>query len=81
MRYMRDIIEDKEMKIMNKVWFYYIYEFHCPLETAKLHIYKLMFDLFVLYINQWAIKSRKSYTVDELDVVRFETLDYIQEIM
>nr|XP_017239522.1 PREDICTED: uncharacterized protein LOC108212305 [Daucus carota subsp. sativus] len=47
MRYMKDIIEDTDMKLLEK----------------------------------WACKSRRSYTMEELDVVRLETLDYIQSIM
>ncbi|KAL1823542.1 hypothetical protein ACET3Z_010320 [Daucus carota] len=47
MRYMKDIIEDTDMKLLEK----------------------------------WACKSRRSYTMEELDVVRLETLDYIESIM
>ncbi|KAL8132351.1 hypothetical protein AgCh_008009 [Apium graveolens] len=45
MRYMKDIIEDKEMT----------------------------------FITKWANKSRKSYKMEELDVVRIEALAYIQD--
>ncbi|KAL8113242.1 hypothetical protein AgCh_020529 [Apium graveolens] len=45
MRYMKDIIEDKEMT----------------------------------FITKWANKSRKSYKMVELDVIRIETLAYIQD--
>lgn len=74
MRYMKDLIEDQEMKLLDKVYF-----------LLFLILWILLFSWLRndigLFVFQWASKSRKSYTEEDLDIVRYETLDYIQSIM
>ena len=74
MRYMKDLIEDQEMKLLDKVQL-------LPFSILWILLFSWLSNDIGLFVFQWATKSRKTYTEADLDVVRYETLDYIQSIM
>lgn len=74
---MKELIEDKKMKLLEKVYNELMNDIVSFVSILVCH----WNDIFMFAFVQWACKSRRSYTVQELDVVRLETLDYIQAIM